>query len=96
MNVMMRKGVLSYPLKGEGSCNCRFVRREDFGIAEQLEWCALHDGQRKELDRLRKLAKNLLDPEMYGYAVSAEVRDAARVAMCMSPVETRDPPKRME
>lgn len=37
---------------------------------------------------MERLVHNLLDPEMYGYAVTAEVRDAARVALGMRPVET--------
>lgn len=35
-----------------------------------------------------KLVADLLDPEMYGYAVPAEVRDRARVVMGIKPVET--------
>lgn len=38
--------------------------------------------------QMRKLVSNLLDPEIYGYAVTAEVRDAARVVLGMQPVET--------
>lgn len=41
-----------------------------------------------QFDRLHRLAKNLLDPEMYGHAVSAEVRDAARAALGLPKVET--------
>lgn len=40
---------------------------------------------------MERLVHNLLDPEMYGYAVTAEVRDAARVALGMTPVETKKP-----
>jgi hypothetical protein len=32
--------------------------------------------------------KNLLDPEMYGFAVTAEVRDSARVLLGLKKVET--------
>ncbi len=32
--------------------------------------------------------KNLLDPEMYGFAVTAEVRDRARVLLGLKKVET--------
>ena len=32
--------------------------------------------------------KNLLDPEMYGHAVTAEVRDEARILLGMKKVET--------
>jgi len=35
-----------------------------------------------------KLVKDLLDPEMYGYAVSAEVRNAAREVLG---IQTREP-----
>lgn len=37
---------------------------------------------------MERLVHNLIDPEMYGYAVAAEVRDAARLALGMRPVET--------
>jgi len=32
--------------------------------------------------------KNLLDPEMFGHAVTGEVRDEARKLLGMKPVET--------
>ena len=35
-----------------------------------------------------KLVADLLDPEMYGYAVTAEVRDRAREVLGIKPVET--------
>lgn len=34
-----------------------------------------------------RLVNRLLDPEGFGFAVSAEVRDAARVVLGMKPVE---------
>lgn len=37
---------------------------------------------------VRKFLKNLLDPEMFGHAVTAEVRDEARKLLGMKPVET--------
>lgn len=39
-------------------------------------------------DDVRKFLKNLLNPEMFGHAVSAEVRDEARKLLGMQPVET--------
>lgn len=39
--------------------------------------------------RLEQLARNLLDPEMFGWAVTGEVRDAARRALGLPPVESR-------
>ena len=36
------------------------------------------------------LAHSMLDPEALGYAVPAEVRDRARVALGRNPVEQRD------
>lgn len=35
-----------------------------------------------------RFLKNLLDPEMFGHAVTAEVRDEARKLLGMKPVET--------
>jgi hypothetical protein len=43
--------------------------------------------------RLFNFVNKLLDPECYGFAVTAEVRDAARVALGMEAVETRQPAK---
>lgn len=42
---------------------------------------------------LFNFVNKLLDPECYGFAVTAEVRDAARVALGMDAVETRQPAK---
>jgi hypothetical protein len=42
---------------------------------------------------LYNFVNKLLDPECYGFAVTAEVRDAARVALGMEAVETRQPAK---
>ena len=42
-----------WPLRHDGPCACRFVRREEFGEAEQTEWCGLHARQRDELERLQ-------------------------------------------
>lgn len=41
-----------WPLKHNGPCACRFVRREEFGEAEQVEWCGLHAKQRDALNEL--------------------------------------------
>lgn len=40
------------------------------------------------LAMLETLARNLLDPEMYGWAVTAEVRDSARRCLGIEPCET--------
>jgi len=37
---------------------------------------------------VHRFLKNLLDPEMFGHAVSAEVRDEVRKLLGMKPVET--------
>lgn len=41
-----------------------------------------------EKESMKKFLKDLLDPEMFGHAVSAEVRDEARKLLGMKPVET--------
>lgn len=38
-----------WPNKHDGPCACRFVRREEFGKAEQVEWCGLHAQQRDDM-----------------------------------------------
>ena len=38
-----------WSLKHDGPCVCRFVRKEEFGDVEQLEWCGLHASQRDDL-----------------------------------------------
>lgn len=43
-----------WPLKHDGPCACRFVRREEFGEAEQTEWCGRHAALRDELERKDK------------------------------------------
>lgn len=43
-----------WPLKHDGPCACRFVRKEEFGECEQVEWCSLHAKQRDELAILRE------------------------------------------
>lgn len=48
---------------------------------------------RPSLALLVKLAKHLLDPEMFGYAVTREVRDEARKALGIAPCEL---PKRKQ
>lgn len=42
-----------WPLKHEGPCACRFIRREEYGEAEQVEWCGLHGTQRDEIAALK-------------------------------------------
>lgn len=37
---------------------------------------------------VHRFLKSLLDPEMFGHAVTAEVRDEARKLLGMEPVET--------
>lgn len=39
-------------------------------------------------EAVERFLRNLLDPEMFGHAVSAEVRDEARKLLGMEPVET--------
>jgi hypothetical protein len=41
--------------------------------------------------RLFVFVNKLLDPECYGFAVTAEVRDAARLALGLDAVEARHP-----
>ncbi len=41
-----------WPLKHDGPCACRFVRRKEFGEAEQVEWCGLHAKWRDALNEL--------------------------------------------
>lgn len=42
----------------------------------------------RDSDKALTLCRNLLDPEGYGFAVTAEVRDAARDAIGLRKVET--------
>ena len=42
-----------------------------------------------ELQKYKSFVKSLLNPEEYGYAVSAEVRDQARILLGMDPVESK-------
>lgn len=39
---------------------------------------------------LNKFAQNILNPEVFGNAVTAEIRDAARVALGLPKVETKE------
>jgi hypothetical protein len=43
--------------------------------------------------RLFVFVNKLLDPECYGFAVTAEVRDEARLALGLDAVEARQPAK---
>lgn len=47
-------GKPDWPFAGEGHCACKFVRREDFGEAEQTEWCGRHAKQRDALNELAR------------------------------------------
>jgi len=38
-----------WPLKHDGSCACRFVRKEEFGDVKQTEWCGFHAKQKEAL-----------------------------------------------
>lgn len=44
--------------------------------------------QLRKHKQMEKFIYSLLDPEMFGHAVSAEVRDEARKVLGMKPVET--------
>ena len=46
----------------------------------------------KEINQLKKyksFVKSLLNPDEYGHAVTAEVRDQARILLGMKPVESK-------
>ncbi len=45
--------MLNWPNAGHGGCACRFVRAEDFGPIEQVEWCARHATERDLLAALK-------------------------------------------
>jgi len=42
-----------------------------------------------ELQKYKSFVKSLLNPEEYGYAVTAEVRDQARILLGIKPVESK-------
>ena len=44
-----------------------------------------------DLNKAMSLIRDLLDPEMYGYAVTAEVRDRARLVLGIAPCEALKP-----
>ena len=44
---------------------------------------------KEDLNEYKSFVKSLLNPEEYGYAVSAEVRDQARILLGMDPVESK-------
>lgn len=50
-----------WPNKHNGPCACRFVRREEFGKAEQVEWCGLHAKQRDVMDALIRASREAAD-----------------------------------
>lgn len=54
---------------------------------------------RAEVDEARRcghLVRDLLNPERFGHAVNAEIRDAARVALGLPASETAPPPATAE
>ncbi len=42
-----------------------------------------------ELKKYKSFVKSLLNPDEYGHAVTAEVRDQARILLGMKPVESK-------
>jgi len=42
-----------------------------------------------ELQKYKSFVKSLLNPDEYGHAVTAEVRDQARILLGMKPVESK-------
>lgn len=42
-----------------------------------------------ELQKYKSFVKSLLNPDEYGHAVTAEVRDQARILLGMNPVESK-------
>jgi hypothetical protein len=56
---------------------------EERGIKKGLQ------ESQEELQKYKSFVNSLLNPEEYGYAVSAEVRDQARILLGMKPVESK-------
>jgi|TARA_B100001540_G_scaffold314366_1_gene339156 hypothetical protein len=57
-------------------------------IADEIsKWDDEHEPLAQEILDAYKFIYRLLDPEGFGFAVSAEVRDAARVVVGLEPVE---------
>jgi len=56
---------------------------EERGIKKGLQ------ESQEELQKYKSFVNSLLSPEEYGYAVSAEVRDQARILLGMKPVESK-------
>ena len=57
-------------------------------IADEIsKWDDEHEPLAEEILGAYKFIYRLLDPEGFGFAVSAEVRDAARVIVGLEPVE---------
>lgn len=77
-----------------------FALRESGKIAvlltdHQAELAHQHQGLKQyattlgcDLNNAMRLVRDLIDPEMYGHAVSAEVRDRARQVLGVAPCET--------
>jgi len=74
-------------------CICNNIRSGEYDkyhlIGTKCGRCKMIEvnGKLMENDVLQFL-RNLLDPEMYGHAVSGEVRDEVRKLLGMEPVET--------
>jgi hypothetical protein len=57
-------------------------------IADEIsKWDDKHEPLAQDILDAYKFIYRLLDPEGFGFAVSAEVRDAARVVVGLEPVE---------
>jgi len=67
----------------------------DIGIVDKsaVRWLDKHDFfsmmHENELQKYKSFVNSLLHPEEYGYAVTAEVRDQARILLGMNPVESK-------
>jgi len=74
-------------------CICNNVRQGDYDryhlIGTNCGRCKMIEVNNRFMDNdVHRFLKNLLDPEMFGHAVSAEVRDEVRKLLGMKPVET--------
>jgi len=73
-------------------CICNNVRTGETDryhlIGTNCGKCKMTGINNSEVERF---LRNLLDPEMYGHAVTGEVRDEARKLLGMAPVETSNP-----
>ena len=74
-------------------CICNNVRQGDYDryhlIGTKCGRCKMIEVNGKLMENdVHQFLRDLLDPEMYGHAVSAEVRDEVRKLLGMKPVET--------